>query len=177
MEPSHILKHAGGNALTLIGSKSLIIEHNGQSTKTEVYFANGVKTLYLSLDVCKKFKLVHRNFPNVNVATNNIIHNNLETLPKRPDRLPYPPTIDNIQNLENWFLNEFSSTTFNVNKYPLPLMSGPKQHIHLKSNTTPHACHTPIPIPHHWKQKVKEQLDQDKELGIIRKAPVGVATE
>lgn len=34
-----------------------------------------------------------------------------------------------------------------------------------------------MPIPHHWKQKVKEQLDQDEELGIIRKAPVGVATE
>ena len=56
-------------------------------------------------------------------------------------------------------------------------MSGPKQRIHLKPNATPHACHTAIPIPHHWKQKVKEQLDQDEELGIIRKAPVGVATE
>ena len=169
-EPSHILKHAGGNALTVIGSKSLIIEHNGQSTRTEVYFANGVKTLYLSLDVCKKLKLVHQNFPNVNVAANNVIQDNVEKLPKRPDHLSYPATIDNIQNLENWFLNEFSSTTFNVSKYPLPLMSAPKQHIHLKSNAIPHACHTPIPVPHHWKQKVKEQLDQDEAL-------VGVATE
>ena len=175
-EPSHILKHAGGNALTVIGSKSLIIEHNGQSAKTEVYFANGVKT-YLSFDVCKKLKLVHENFPHVNIATNNTIRNGLEEVPNRPDHLPYPPTIDNIRNLENWFLKEFSSTTFNVNQYPLPLMSGPKQRIHLKPNATPHACHTPIPIPHHWKQKVKEQLDQDEELGIIRKAPVGVATE
>ena len=31
--------------------------------------------------------------------------------------------------------------------------------------------HTPIPVPHHWKKRVKEDLDRDIRLGIIKPIP------
>ena len=37
----------------------------------------------------------------------------------------------------------------------------------------PQARHTPIPIPHHWKAKVKESLYRDVEKGIIAPVPIG----
>ena len=46
-------------------------------------------------------------------------------------------------------------------------------HIHLKENATPHAVHVPIPIPLHWKDEVKAQLDKDVESGIIEPVPIG----
>ena len=41
---------------------------------------------------------------------------------------------------------------------------------------TPIAIHTPIPVPHHWKNKVKADLDRDVALGIIEPVPVGAST-
>ena len=56
-------------------------------------------------------------------------------------------------------------------------MSGKPHKIHLVDDALPFAAHTPIPIPHHWKDEVKRQLDEDVEKGILRKAPLGVPTE
>ena len=39
---------------------SVNMMHNGQSADTEVYFAQGIKHMYLSLDVCKKINVVHK---------------------------------------------------------------------------------------------------------------------
>ena len=52
-------------------------------------------------------------------------------------------------------------------------MSGRPAKIHLKPDAVPHARHAPIPIPHHWKTKVKESLDRDVERGIIAPVPIG----
>ena len=38
------------------------------------------------------------------------------------------------------------------------------------------AIHKPIPIPHHWQETVKAELERDCELGIIEKIPVGIPT-
>ena len=64
----------------------------------------------------------------------------------------------------------FFSTTITTSVYPLPIMA---QHIHFMENAIPVAAHTPIPIPHYWKNAVKDSLDNDEKMGIIRKAPVG----
>ena len=45
--------------------------------------------------------------------------------------------------------------------------------IHLKEDNTPHANHTPIPVPYHWKEEVKNDLDRDVERGIIKPVPIG----
>ena len=34
-------------------------------------------------------------------------------------------------------------------------------HIHLKPDAVPQAQHVPIPVPYHWKDRVKQDLDAD----------------
>ena len=43
-------------------------------------------------------------------------------------------------------------------------MSGKPHKFHLKGNAVPFAAHTSIPIPHHWKDEVKRQLEKDIEI-------------
>ena len=87
------------------------------------------------------------------------------------------PTENNIKSLELWLLDTFSETTFNISAEPLPQMSGKPQSFHITENAIPYSANSPIPIPHHWKEKVKQQLDKDVELGILHKAPLGEPTE
>ena len=37
--------------------------------------------------------------------------------------------------------------------------------------------HTPISIPYHWKQEIKESLDDDVQKGIIEPLPIGKSVE
>ena len=55
-------------------------------------------------------------------------------------------------------------------------MTGPPLKIEIDPNSTPVAVHTPIPVPVHWKQKVKDQLDRDVKLGVIEPVPWGEPT-
>lgn len=91
------MKHASGKVLTVIGSTLVTTEYNDKSTNTEIYFASTVKMLYLLLHVSKKLNLGHQNFPNVNIVAYDKLEDDIATLPRRPDHLPYSPTTDNIQ--------------------------------------------------------------------------------
>ena len=75
-----------------------------------------------------------------------------------------------------WLLEKFSKTTFNTVD-PLTAKSGEPLKVHLKDNAVPYAVNTPIPVPHYWEKEIKEQLDNDESMGIIRKAPVGEAND
>lgn len=55
-------------------------------------------------------------------------------------------------------------------------MTGEPLKISFLPDETPSAVHTPIPIPHHWKEEVKAQLDADVALGIIEPVPPGNPT-
>ena len=55
-------------------------------------------------------------------------------------------------------------------------MQGEPVSIHFKADVTPYAVHTPIPIPHHWKERVKADIDRDTRLGIIEPIPQGIIT-
>ena len=98
-------------------------------------------------------------------------------LPPRPDAPPFLPTEENTSKLEIWLLDAFLKTTFNTDIEPLPLMTGKKHHIYITENAEPYITHSPIPIPHHWKEEVKRQLDWDVDMGIVRKVSVGEADE
>ena len=54
-------------------------------------------------------------------------------------------------------------------------MKTPPAHIHLKADTTPCVCHTPIPIPDYWKKQVKASLYATIEKDIA-KVPIGTPT-
>ena len=55
-------------------------------------------------------------------------------------------------------------------------MQGEPVSIHFKADVTPYAVHTTIPIPHHWKERVKADIDRDTRLGIIEPIPQGIIT-
>ena len=49
--------------------------------------------------------------------------------------------------------------------------------LHFKDEVEPHAVHTPIPVPHHWKKQIKDDLDRDVRLGIIEPVPESTTSE
>ena len=55
-------------------------------------------------------------------------------------------------------------------------MEGKPLNITFVPGATPTAVHTPIPVPHHWKKRVKADLYRDVALGIIEAVPVGTPT-
>ena len=46
-----------------------------------------------------------------------------------------------------------------------------------EENAEPGPFHKAFPIPMHWKQKVKEQLDNDVKMGVLAKVPLGTTTK
>ena len=97
-----------------------------------------------------------------------------ESVPPKPDKLPFEPTPENNDKMRDWLLDRFSSSTFNTCPHkPLPSMSGPPLEIHVQDNIVPKACHTAAPIPLHWQEQVKNDLIRDEALGVIEKVPYG----
>ena len=97
-------------------------------------------------------------------------------LPARPTSLPHPPTVENVPLLKQYILDSFKNSAFN-NDPPFPTMNAKPAHIHLKPDAIPHAVHSPIPVPEHWKSETKAQLDRDVDRGIIKKVPIGTPVE
>ena len=86
--------------------------------------------------------------------------------------LSFSVTEENIPKLTKCLLDAFNDTVFNKSS-PFKAMNCKPVHINLKENATPYAVHVPIPIPLHWKDEVKAQLDKDVESGIIESVPIG----
>ncbi|XP_066964375.1 uncharacterized protein [Macrobrachium rosenbergii] len=189
-----IVNHAGEKSLKIYGTVDMLIELGHKSVSTSVIVVQGTTRFYMSLGVCKSLGLVHAKFPNHTVAT---VHDVTQKPPVstnphqtheengcsrvgdvgREREMPYPAMEENVQRLRDWLLQRFAKTTFNVSRNPLPMMKGAPHHIHLREGATPHACHTPIPVPKHWEADVKAQLDEDVKLGVIREVPAGTATD
>ena len=94
--------------------------------------------------------------------------------PAPPTVIPYPPSEENLDKLQNWLLEHFKSSTFNVCSHQiLPMMSGPPMRLAINPEATPYAVHKPIPVPIHWQKDVYEGLEQDCRLGVIEKVPIG----
>jgi hypothetical protein len=95
--------------------------------------------------------------------------------PRKPHQLPFSVRCDNdVDRLKQWLLTHYSSSTFNTCTHQtLPKMSGPPLRLMIEDSATPVAHHTPIKVPIHWTEAVKEGLDQDVRLGVIQPVPVG----
>ena len=181
--PTFNVTNAGGNNLTVLGSHPISILHNDQLIDTCIYFATGVNNVYISLETCKQLNLVSKTFPlnNIHTDVNNIntelpVNDIKESLPCKPASLPYAPTNENIPLLTEWFLNKFADSTFKTSDELKTMLVKPHK-IHIKEDAVPFAAHTPIPTPHHWKKEVKDQLDRDVKLKVIRKVPIGEPTD
>lgn len=177
-KPDHCLTHVGGGSMEIMGVDEVNITYNNINIKENIYYVKGVKNIFLSLKACKELKLIHRNFPNTQVdgPSINSVHDTPPIppmLPKRPGRTPWKAVDSNIFRLKQWLLDAFGDTVFNTMQTPMPAMTGPPVKIHLEPGTTPYAIHTPAPIPIHWKEEIKEQLDEDERKLLIRKVPPG----
>ena len=146
----------------------------------------GVDDIFLSLSACRQLSIVHADFLCHQIGAisdadpsgaADMAADTPRQVPDRPVQPPFPPTEENIPKLEAWLKERFSDSTFNTTSKPLPAMSGPPHHIHLKEGAEPFVAHTPVPIPHHWKKEVKRRLDEDVAMGILRPVPAGEPTE
>lgn len=83
-----------------------------------------------------------------------------QTLSPWPKKLPYLPTTENVPLVEKYILEKFKDNTFKKSK-PFPSISTKPTHIHLKTGYTQYAQHAPISIALHWKEEVKQSLNED----------------
>ena len=95
------------------------------------------------------------------------------TVLDKPVRIPFVPNENNSYTMEQWLREHFKSNTFNTCPHqPLQVMTGRPLDITFTQEAKLSAVHTPIPVPHHWKKKVKE----DVTLGIIKLISAGTPT-
>ncbi|KAG0725734.1 hypothetical protein GWK47_038023 [Chionoecetes opilio] len=127
------------------------------STTECIYIAEGVQQLYLSLKACKALRLVHHTFPRPLSPTSVCAVEPSDTPqdPRHPESPPHELVEENVDRLEKWFLEHFGCTVFAMGRTPLPEMSGPPHHVHLRPDIRPHAVHVPASVPLHFFDEVR----------------------
>lgn len=179
----------GGTKLTCHGWIPVKFNIGKHVTKQPLYICDKVDRIYFSRKGCTETKILPKTFPfpmdsnpgevcAINSATESNSGTNLQTIPPRPEKIPFPPTEEHIPHLEKYLLEKFEATAFNRSATPFPTMSGrqPPAHIHVLDNAKPRAYHTPIPVPLHLRDGVKKQLDEDVLRGIIAPVPANEPT-
>ena len=143
---------------------------------------------FLSRKVCEQLGFISDDFPRPSENVCDIKYGRIEdvtecTCPKRspppdlPTRMPYPPNESNRARLEQWLLDYYGSSTFNICEHQvLPMMTGAPLKLIVNPEAQPKAVHTPIPVPVHWQKEVKAGLDRDVKLGVIEPVPWGTPT-
>ena len=98
-------------------------------------------------------------------------------VPPLPKCLPVEKPEQNRALLANWILIYYMTSAFNICPHqPSPEMTGPKLEIVTEEGAQPVACHSPIPIPHHWKREVKTLIDNYCRLGVVEPVPPNTPT-
>ena len=172
---------------------------NVLETAEMIYVSNSTDLFYLSRHAMEQLKIISPEFPVIGAAASlsdaapdvpstnqsaaesmNVTHKLSDgescscpkrmPPPQRPERLPFKPVAENIPEMKRWLLGRYAASTFNKCPHrPLPMMSGPPIKIHVDPDAKPSAVHTPAPIPIHWQETIKQQLDADVALGVIEK--------
>ena len=52
----------------------------------------------------------------------------------------------------------------------------PPLQLHVNPDATAVAIHRPVPVPLHWQEQVKAELDRDVRLGVLEPVPIGEPT-
>lgn len=160
---------------------------NGEllETRQVCYISPDTRNMFLSREACVDLGIISRSFPIIgeseaaNMASTTDIPCDCPTRsmpPPMPTSLPFPATADNRDRLEQWLLEYYRSSTFNVCEHqPLPHMEGPPLALLIDPCATPIAVHTPVPVPLHWQAEVKADIDRDVRLGVLEQVPIGEA--
>ena len=174
-----------------------------KSTRQMVYVTDCTDKLFLSREGCTDLGIIPDNFPTmgkgdpintvtishqercethtsdpVSVATTT--HQEECRCPRRtkppppPTSMPHSATETNRELLTQYLLDYYRSSTFNVCEHQtLPMMDGPPMRLLIDTQATPTAHHSPIPVPLHWQDEVKADLDRDVRLGVLEPVPIG----
>ena len=174
------------------------------STRQITYITDRCDKLFLSREACTALGIISENFPIIGEtldckqSANSASSDTGKTptaleqpsqskdgiapcgCPKRsnppapPEKIPYPPTEENREKLEDFLLDHYASSTFNTCPHqPLPFMDGPPMRLLVNPDAQPVAHHKAIPVPLHWCEGVKAGLDRDVRLGVIEPVPIG----
>ena len=171
----------GGSILTCKGWISLDFKVGNSTTNQPLYICDNVDRIYFSREACTDVNILPPSFPypiscnNPDQSINSVSNLDIDKESACSARvLPFPATEKNIEKLKDHLINKFSSVF--TKSTPFSAMKCKPVHIHLKENAVPSAIHTPIPVPIHWRDEVKSNLDKDVESGIIEPVPIGEPT-
>ena len=150
----------GGSQIICKGWIPITFRIGCHTTTQPVYFCEKVDRFYFSRKGCTDVNILPQSFPYTMDTNVSHIHAVTGSIPIRPTEIPFCLTKENTPKLEKFLKDSFAETAFNKS-CPFPSMSTPPAHIYLEENSQRYARHTPIPIPFHWKEKVKRDLDTD----------------
>ena len=195
------MRAANENNISIIGAVILRLTGKSESGRTHetremVYVTHDTDKLFLSREACQRLGMIPSSFPTIGdvnsseknpVDLSNSITSRSEsaitkpcccprrqTPPPKPTTLPLPATEKNREQLRQWLLRYYASSSFNTcDHQTLPMMEGPPLRLMINPNAEPVAFHSPIPVPLHWQEDVKAGLDQDTRLGVIEPVPIG----
>ena len=183
---SHHIRGVTKSHLDIQGVLLAKISAGDHCTNQVIYICNNTSGLYLSQQALRDLKCIPKTFPNQDESSIQSLNSGDSPVcscpsrsdpPVRPKQMPYPPTEENRERLQTWILDYFKSSAFNTCQHqPLPHMDAQPLKVNFKPDAVPHAHHRPIPVPHHWKDQVKADLDRDVCLGIIEPVPPGTPT-
>lgn len=193
--PVSMKMHAANNkGISILGAAILRITGTDQrgkalETRQVVYVTDESDKIFLSREACISLGMITDKFPTVGEVLSSISCQDLvptttgqrpcscprrQSPPPLPEKLPFPPTVANVPKLKEWLVNHYSSSTFNTCAHqPLKKMNGPPMRLMLDPHAEPTAYHKAIPVPIHWREKVKASLEQDVRLGVIEPVPIG----
>ena len=175
---SHRIVGITTSSLDIVGSVFLRIEVAGKITRQMVHVSRNTRGLYLSEKALKDLGLVSEDFPRSHTSRAQTTESTANAAcscndreipcikrsptPDRPEKIPFAPTAENVPKLEKYLL-ETSGTAMDI--------------VFKKDGVVPRYAYTPVPVPHHWKEQVKADLDRDVRLRIIEKVPQGDVSE
>ena len=154
------------------------------------YVCDRIDRVYLSKQALTDLCCISPEFPlphspattqttHASATVNNDSPCSCQTRPTSPPPLPtaLPPGIDidqadSVARLKEWLLQYYKSTTFNTcDHQQLPLMTGSPLELHMDPQASPVACHKVVPVPLHWREQVKADLDHDVRIGVLERVP------
>ena len=179
------MKSASNEGIRILGA--LLLNLSGSDAQGRIFSSNQMTyitdssdSFFLSRSACADLGIIPETFPTIGEAftangetTSALSHNPSVITPpaapcgcpqrSTPPPLPHPPvalTDNNRVQLQNFLLDYYASSTFNVCPHQtLPHMSGPPMKLMVDPNATPVAHHKAFPVPLHFKKRVKEDLD------------------
>ena len=156
------------------------------STAVMAYVSTSTEHMWLSQRSMKDLGIIEEDFPKVKAKPQLASMGDKkaecgcmrrESPPARPDSLPFPARPENVGKMKAWLLDRFATSTFNKCRHQsLPMMKSEPLKIHIDPEATPVAAKTAATVPIHWRDEVKEQLEDDVRMGILKRVPVGTPT-